>query len=32
MIAWVKAKGVIDPADFAASPGWRLVRAGMPVF
>lgn len=31
MIAWVKAKGVIDPADFAAV-GWRLVRAGVPVF
>ncbi|MCG6493092.1 bifunctional UDP-sugar hydrolase/5'-nucleotidase [Kitasatospora sp. A2-31] len=31
MIAWVKAKGVIDPADFAAQ-SWRLVRAGQPVF
>ncbi len=31
MIAWVKAKGVIDPADFA-SVSWRLVRAGVPVF
>ncbi|MEU6234203.1 5'-nucleotidase C-terminal domain-containing protein [Kitasatospora sp. NPDC047058] len=31
MIAWVKAKGVIDPADFAAV-SWRLVRAGQPVF
>ncbi|MFC8449725.1 bifunctional metallophosphatase/5'-nucleotidase [Kitasatospora sp. NPDC057223] len=31
MIAWVKAKGVIDPADFA-SVSWRLVRAGTPVF
>ncbi|MER5640862.1 5'-nucleotidase C-terminal domain-containing protein [Kitasatospora sp. NPDC002227] len=31
MIAWVKAKGVIDPADFA-SVDWRLVRAGVPVF
>jgi 2',3'-cyclic-nucleotide 2'-phosphodiesterase/3'-nucleotidase len=31
MIAWVKAKGVIDPADFA-SVAWRLVRAGAPVF
>ncbi|WP_035850345.1 bifunctional metallophosphatase/5'-nucleotidase [Kitasatospora azatica] len=31
MIAWVKAKGVIDPADFAAV-SWRLVRAGVPVF
>ncbi|ROR44964.1 bifunctional metallophosphatase/5'-nucleotidase [Kitasatospora cineracea] len=34
MIAWVKAKGVIDPADFSggANGGWRLVRAGVPVF
>ncbi|MFD8317010.1 bifunctional metallophosphatase/5'-nucleotidase [Kitasatospora purpeofusca] len=31
MIAWVKEKGVIDPADFAAE-SWRLVRAGQPVF
>ncbi|MFI6447009.1 bifunctional metallophosphatase/5'-nucleotidase [Kitasatospora sp. NPDC050543] len=31
MIAWVKAKGVIDPADFAGG-SWRLVRAGVPVF
>ncbi|MFB7615692.1 bifunctional metallophosphatase/5'-nucleotidase [Kitasatospora sp. NPDC056181] len=31
MIAWVKAKGVIDPADFAGE-SWRLVRAGQPVF
>ncbi|WP_441246657.1 bifunctional metallophosphatase/5'-nucleotidase [Kitasatospora sp. McL0602] len=31
MIAWVKAKGVIDPADFA-SVDWRLVRAGVPLF
>ncbi|MFJ2777902.1 bifunctional metallophosphatase/5'-nucleotidase [Kitasatospora sp. NPDC087315] len=31
MIAWVKAKGVIDPADFATE-SWRLVRAGRPVF
>ncbi|MDH6127143.1 5'-nucleotidase C-terminal domain-containing protein [Kitasatospora sp. GP82] len=31
MIAWVKAKGVIDPADFAAV-NWRLVRAGVPLF
>ncbi|MFJ1752642.1 bifunctional metallophosphatase/5'-nucleotidase [Kitasatospora sp. NPDC088134] len=32
MIAWVKAKGVIDPADFFGKSGWRLVRAGVPVF
>ncbi|MEV7119000.1 bifunctional metallophosphatase/5'-nucleotidase [Kitasatospora griseola] len=32
MIAWVKAKGVIDPADFYGQSGWRLVRAGVPVF
>ena len=32
MIAWVKAKGEINPADFAASPGWRLVRAGVPLY
>ncbi|AUY52198.1 5'-nucleotidase C-terminal domain-containing protein [Streptomyces sp. CB01881] len=31
MIAWVKAKGVIDPADFAGE-SWRLVRVGQPVF
>ncbi|GAA2243657.1 MULTISPECIES: bifunctional metallophosphatase/5'-nucleotidase [Kitasatospora] len=31
MIAWVKAKGVIDPAQFAAV-NWRLVRAGVPLF
>jgi 2',3'-cyclic-nucleotide 2'-phosphodiesterase/3'-nucleotidase len=31
MITWVKAKGVIDPADFA-SVDWRLVREGVPVF
>ncbi|MFF2039324.1 bifunctional metallophosphatase/5'-nucleotidase [Kitasatospora sp. NPDC058170] len=31
MISWVKAKGVIDPADFATE-SWRLVRAGQPVF
>ncbi|WP_055590672.1 bifunctional metallophosphatase/5'-nucleotidase [Streptacidiphilus griseoplanus] len=31
MIAWVKAKGAIDPADFA-SVDWRLVREGVPVF
>ncbi|WP_282205418.1 bifunctional metallophosphatase/5'-nucleotidase [Kitasatospora fiedleri] len=34
MITWVKARGVIDPADFSggANGGWRLVRAGVPVF
>jgi 2',3'-cyclic-nucleotide 2'-phosphodiesterase/3'-nucleotidase len=32
MIAWVKAKGEINPADFAAKPGWRLVRAGVPLY
>jgi 2',3'-cyclic-nucleotide 2'-phosphodiesterase/3'-nucleotidase len=32
MIAWVKAKGEINPADFAAGPGWRLVRAGVPLY
>ncbi|MFJ5231746.1 bifunctional metallophosphatase/5'-nucleotidase [Kitasatospora sp. NPDC088391] len=32
MIAWVKAKGVIDPADFFGKSAWRLVRAGVPVF
>ncbi|MER6301470.1 5'-nucleotidase C-terminal domain-containing protein [Kitasatospora sp. NPDC001539] len=31
MIAWVKAKGTIDPADFFTN-SWRLVRAGQPVF
>ncbi|MFJ6214023.1 bifunctional metallophosphatase/5'-nucleotidase [Streptomyces sp. NPDC092296] len=31
MISWVKAKGEIDPADFA-SVDWRLVREGVPVF
>jgi 2',3'-cyclic-nucleotide 2'-phosphodiesterase/3'-nucleotidase len=31
MIAWVKAKGSIDPAEFA-SVGWRLTRNGTPVF
>ncbi|SOB84686.1 bifunctional metallophosphatase/5'-nucleotidase [Streptomyces sp. 1331.2] len=31
MITWVKAKGVIDPADFFTN-SWRLVRAGQPVF
>ncbi|MEY9969240.1 2',3'-cyclic-nucleotide 2'-phosphodiesterase/3'-nucleotidase [Streptacidiphilus sp. MAP12-16] len=32
IIAWVKAKGSINPADFAAAPGWRLVRNGVPLF
>ncbi|MGW6914109.1 bifunctional metallophosphatase/5'-nucleotidase [Kitasatospora sp. NPDC054939] len=31
MIAWVKAKGVLDPADFATD-SWKLVRDGLPVF
>jgi 2',3'-cyclic-nucleotide 2'-phosphodiesterase/3'-nucleotidase len=31
MIAWVKAKGSIDPADFAAVD-WKLTRDGTPVF
>ncbi|MFJ7294903.1 bifunctional metallophosphatase/5'-nucleotidase [Streptomyces collinus] len=31
MIAWVKAKGSIDPAAFAAVD-WRLTREGTPVF
>ncbi|GGY39070.1 bifunctional metallophosphatase/5'-nucleotidase [Streptomyces djakartensis] len=31
MIAWVKAKGSIDPAGFAAVD-WRLTRDGAPVF
>ncbi|WP_030564550.1 bifunctional metallophosphatase/5'-nucleotidase [Streptomyces aureocirculatus] len=31
IIAWVKAKGTIDPAEFA-SVDWRLTRAGTPVF
>ncbi|GGW84684.1 bifunctional metallophosphatase/5'-nucleotidase [Streptomyces lomondensis] len=31
MIAWVKAKGSIDPAEFAAVD-WRLTRNGTPVF
>ncbi|MFI6036938.1 bifunctional metallophosphatase/5'-nucleotidase [Streptomyces sp. NPDC051315] len=31
MIAWVKAKGAIDPAEFA-SVDWRLTRNGTPVF
>ncbi|WP_371496378.1 5'-nucleotidase C-terminal domain-containing protein [Kitasatospora sp. NBC_00374] len=31
MIAWVKAKGVIDPAEISGGT-WRLVRAGVPLF
>ncbi|TQE23160.1 bifunctional metallophosphatase/5'-nucleotidase [Streptomyces ipomoeae] len=31
MIAWVKAKGSIDPAEFA-SVDWKLTRDGVPVF
>ncbi|WP_338777503.1 5'-nucleotidase C-terminal domain-containing protein [Streptomyces sp. DG1A-41] len=31
MIAWVKAKGAIDPAGFAAVD-WKLTRNGTPVF
>ncbi|MFG2130293.1 bifunctional metallophosphatase/5'-nucleotidase [Streptomyces sp. NPDC048751] len=31
MIAWVKAKGSIDPAAFA-SVDWKLTRNGVPVF
>jgi 2',3'-cyclic-nucleotide 2'-phosphodiesterase/3'-nucleotidase len=31
MIAWVKAKGAIDPAEFA-SVDWKLTRDGAPVF
>ncbi|MFF0888081.1 bifunctional metallophosphatase/5'-nucleotidase [Streptomyces sp. NPDC003456] len=31
MIAWVKAKGSIDPAVFAAVD-WKLTREGVPVF
>ncbi|MFJ4082340.1 bifunctional metallophosphatase/5'-nucleotidase [Streptomyces iakyrus] len=31
MIAWVKAKGSIDPAAFAAVD-WKLTREGTPVF
>ncbi|MGW1767456.1 bifunctional metallophosphatase/5'-nucleotidase [Streptomyces sp. NPDC002073] len=31
IIGWVKAKGTIDPAQFA-SVDWRLTRAGVPVF
>ncbi len=31
MIAWVKAKGSVDPAEFAAVD-WKLTRNGTPVF
>ncbi|MER5180762.1 5'-nucleotidase C-terminal domain-containing protein [Streptomyces sp. NPDC002896] len=31
MIAWVKEKGSIDPAEFA-SVDWKLTRDGVPVF
>ncbi|GAA1177365.1 2',3'-cyclic-nucleotide 2'-phosphodiesterase/3'-nucleotidase [Kitasatospora gansuensis] len=31
MITWVKAKGVLDPAEFGGGT-WRLVRAGVPLF
>ncbi|MGP3633439.1 bifunctional metallophosphatase/5'-nucleotidase [Streptomyces sp. 24-1644] len=31
IISWVKAKGSVDPAQFAAV-GWRLTRDGSPVF
>ncbi|AXE25952.1 bifunctional metallophosphatase/5'-nucleotidase [Streptomyces globosus] len=31
IISWVRAKGRVDPAGFA-SVGWRLTRAGVPVF
>lgn len=31
IIQWVKAKGTVDPAQFA-SVDWRLTRAGAPVF
>ncbi|MYU01948.1 MULTISPECIES: 5'-nucleotidase C-terminal domain-containing protein [unclassified Streptomyces] len=31
IIAWVQAKGSVDPAAFA-SVGWRLTREGVPVF
>ncbi|MFE1410777.1 bifunctional metallophosphatase/5'-nucleotidase [Streptomyces sp. NPDC058746] len=31
IITWVKAKGTVDPAQFAAVD-WRLTRAGTPVF
>lgn len=31
IIQWVKAKGTVDPAQFA-SVDWRLTRAGVPLF
>ena len=31
LIDWARARGTIDPADFFR-PGWRLVRAGVPLF
>ncbi|MGW7055901.1 bifunctional metallophosphatase/5'-nucleotidase [Streptomyces sp. NPDC054887] len=31
IITWVKAKGTLDPAEFARV-GWRLTRDGVPVF
>ncbi|NXY99610.1 5'-nucleotidase C-terminal domain-containing protein [Streptomyces sp. BR123] len=31
IISWVKAKGTIDPSQFA-SVDWRLTRGGVPVF
>ncbi|MFJ6936186.1 bifunctional metallophosphatase/5'-nucleotidase [Streptomyces sp. NPDC101132] len=31
IISWVKAKGTVDPAQFA-SVDWKLTRAGVPVF
>ncbi|KDQ66607.1 5'-nucleotidase C-terminal domain-containing protein [Streptomyces halstedii] len=31
IIAWVRAKGSVDPAEFA-SVDWRLTREGVPVF
>lgn len=31
IIAWVKAKGTVDPVEFARVD-WRLTRAGIPVF
>ncbi|MFF3287598.1 bifunctional metallophosphatase/5'-nucleotidase [Streptomyces sp. NPDC003023] len=31
IIAWVQARGTVDPARFA-SVGWRLTRDGVPVF
>ncbi|QIP87005.1 bifunctional metallophosphatase/5'-nucleotidase [Streptomyces sp. Tu 2975] len=31
IIAWVQAKGSVDPSEFA-SVGWKLTRDGVPVF